>query len=118
MGQQQRAAIARALVTGPAAILADEPTGALDTRSARDVLVLLREAVDGSRQTMVMVTHDPVAASFADSVLFLADGRIEGQLAAPTAAAPTAAAAAAAAAAGYMTLLGERVAQRQMTADA
>ena len=108
VGQQQRAAIARALVTCPAAILADEPTGALDTRSARDVLVLLREAVDGSGQTVVMVTHDPVAASYADSVLFLADGRIEGQLAAPTAAA----------AAEYMTLLGERVAQRQLTAGA
>jgi putative ABC transport system ATP-binding protein len=107
-GQQQRAAIARALVTGPAAILADEPTGALDTRSARDVLVLLREAVRGFGQTVVMVTHDPVAASYADSVLFLADGRIEGQLAAPTAGA----------AAERMTLLGEQVARRQMTAGA
>ena len=83
-GQQQRAAIARALVTRPSAIFADEPTGALDTRSARDVLALLREAVRVFDQTVVMVTHDPVAASYADSVLFLADGQIVGQLANPT----------------------------------
>jgi putative ABC transport system ATP-binding protein len=84
-GQQQRVAIARALVTEPSLIVADEPTGALDTRSARAVLQLLREAVHAYDQTVVMVTHDPVAASFADAVVFLADGRIAGQLARPTA---------------------------------
>jgi len=84
-GQRQRVAIARALVTEPRVIFADEPTGALDTRSARDVLRLLREAVQVHGRTVVMVTHDPVAASYADSVLFLADGRLVGQLDAPTA---------------------------------
>ncbi len=84
-GQQQRVAIARALIARPAVIFADEPTGALDTRTARDVLGLLREAVDGLGQTVVMVTHDPVAASHADTVLFLADGRLVDTLAAPTA---------------------------------
>jgi putative ABC transport system ATP-binding protein len=84
-GEQQRVAIARALVTKPAAILADEPTGALDSKSARAVLALLREAVDDLGQTVVMVTHDPVAASYADAVLFLADGRIVGRLENPTA---------------------------------
>ena len=84
-GQQQRVAIARALVTEPAAIFADEPTGALDSRSARAILGLLRETVRDLGQTVVMVTHDPVAAAHADSVLFLADGRIAGRLEAPTA---------------------------------
>lgn len=84
-GQRQRVAIARALVTEPRVIFADEPTGALDTRSAREVLRLLREAVRVHGRTVVMVTHDPVAASYADSVLFLADGRLAGQLPAPTA---------------------------------
>ncbi|MFJ4781870.1 ABC transporter ATP-binding protein [Streptomyces sp. NPDC088794] len=84
-GQRQRVAIARALVTEPRVIFADEPTGALDTRSARDVLRLLREAVQVHGRTVVMVTHDPVAASYADSVLFLADGRLVGRLDAPTA---------------------------------
>jgi putative ABC transport system ATP-binding protein len=84
-GQQQRVAIARALVTEPSLIFADEPTGALDTRSARTVLRLLQEAVHVYDQTVVMVTHDPVAASFADAVVFLADGRIAGQLEGPTA---------------------------------
>ncbi len=84
-GQQQRVAIARALVTEPSVIFADEPTGALDTRSARAVLGLLKEAVHVYDQTVVMVTHDPVAASFADSVVFLADGRIAGRLGNPTA---------------------------------
>ncbi|PBC59816.1 ABC transporter [Streptomyces sp. Tue6028] len=83
-GQRQRVAIARALVTEPRVIFADEPTGALDTRSARDVLVLLREAVRVHGRTVVMVTHDPVAASYADSVVFLADGRLAGELHAPT----------------------------------
>jgi putative ABC transport system ATP-binding protein len=84
-GQQQRVAIARALVTQPDAVFADEPTGALDTRTGRQVLELLRRVVDDSGQTVVMVTHDPVAASFADRVLFLADGRLTGVMDAPTA---------------------------------
>ncbi|HUR08991.1 MAG TPA: ABC transporter ATP-binding protein [Nonomuraea sp.] len=83
-GQQQRVAIARALVTRPEVVFGDEPTGALDTMTARDVLTLLREIVDGTGQTVVMVTHDPVAASYADAVLFLADGRIVDSLAVPT----------------------------------
>jgi putative ABC transport system ATP-binding protein len=85
-GQQQRVAIARALIAGPEVIFADEPTGALDTMTAREVLVLLRETVDTMGQTIVMVTHDPVAASYADTVLFLADGRIADTMNAPTAA--------------------------------
>ncbi|WP_329426748.1 ABC transporter ATP-binding protein [Streptosporangium sp. NBC_01495] len=84
-GQQQRVAIARALVTRPEVVFGDEPTGALDTMTARDVLTLLREVVDGMGQTVVMVTHDPVAASYADTVLFLADGRIVDIVTAPTA---------------------------------
>ncbi|MET7419887.1 ABC transporter ATP-binding protein [Dactylosporangium sp. NPDC005555] len=75
-GQQQRVAIARALATRPEVIFCDEPTGALDTETAADVLTLLRAVVDEHRQTVVMVTHDPVAASYADRVLVLADGRI------------------------------------------
>jgi putative ABC transport system ATP-binding protein len=75
-GQQQRAAIARALVTRPDVLFGDEPTGALDTATAREVLVLLRRCVDDAGQTVVMVTHDPRAAAYADTVLFLADGRL------------------------------------------
>jgi ABC-type lipoprotein export system ATPase subunit len=75
-GQQQRVAIARALVTRPEVIFCDEPTGALDTQTAAEVLGLLRSAVDDTGQTVIMVTHDPVAASYADRVLVLADGRI------------------------------------------
>jgi putative ABC transport system ATP-binding protein len=75
-GQQQRVAIARALVTRPAVLFADEPTGALDAASSREVLRLLRAAVDQHGQTVVMVTHDPFAAAHADRVLFLADGRV------------------------------------------
>ncbi|MFI7448531.1 ABC transporter ATP-binding protein [Nonomuraea sp. NPDC049714] len=82
-GQQQRVAIARALVTRPEVVFGDEPTGALDTMTAREVLKLLREVVDNLGQTVVMVTHDPVAASYADSVLFLADGRIVDAMSAP-----------------------------------
>ncbi|MEE4542027.1 ABC transporter ATP-binding protein [Streptomyces sp. V4-01] len=82
-GQQQRVAIARALVTDPEVIFADEPTGALDTVTAREVLGLLRHAVDTMGATVVMVTHDPVAASYADRVVFLADGAPAGELAAP-----------------------------------
>jgi putative ABC transport system ATP-binding protein len=75
-GQQQRVAIARAMVTRPAVLFADEPTGALDSKSARTVLGLLRRMVDSAGQTIVMVTHDPSAAAHADSVVFLSDGRI------------------------------------------
>ncbi|WP_062206983.1 ABC transporter ATP-binding protein [Streptomyces sp. NBRC 109706] len=84
-GQQQRVAITRALVTEPDVIFADEPTGALDTRSAREVLGLLGEAVRVHGRTVVMVTHDPVAAACADQVLFLADGRLVGTLVRPSA---------------------------------
>jgi putative ABC transport system ATP-binding protein len=79
-GQQQRVAIARALVTEPEVIFADEPTGALDTGTAAEVLGLLRHAVDRMGATVVMVTHDPVAASCADRVVFLADGELAGRL--------------------------------------
>ncbi|WP_067494271.1 ABC transporter ATP-binding protein [Actinoplanes sp. TFC3] len=75
-GQQQRVAIARALATRPEVIFCDEPTGALDTQTAADVLTLLRSVVDIHAQTVIMVTHDPVAASYADRVVVLADGRI------------------------------------------
>jgi putative ABC transport system ATP-binding protein len=84
-GQQQRVAIARALVTRPEVVFADEPTGALDTRTGRGVLALLREVVDADGHTVVMVTHDPAAAAHADRVLLLADGRLAGTLEAPTA---------------------------------
>jgi putative ABC transport system ATP-binding protein len=84
-GQQQRVAIARALVTRPEVVFADEPTGALDTRTGREILALLRHVVDDLGQTVVMVTHDPVAASHADRVVFLADGRLAGSLEAPDA---------------------------------
>jgi putative ABC transport system ATP-binding protein len=84
-GQQQRVAIARALVTRPAVVFGDEPTGALDLRTGREVLTLLREVVDVLGQTLVMVTHDPVAASYADRVLFLADGSIVEGMDAPDA---------------------------------
>jgi putative ABC transport system ATP-binding protein len=83
-GQQQRVAIARALVTRPDVIFADEPTGALDTRTSREVLALLRRAVDAHGRTIIMVTHDPAAAARADRVVFLADGRIVDEMAAPT----------------------------------
>ncbi|QKW34217.1 ABC transporter ATP-binding protein [Actinomadura sp. NAK00032] len=83
-GQQQRVAIARALITRPAVLFGDEPTGALDTGTAREVLALLREAVEETGQTVVMVTHDPVAAAHADRALFLADGRLAGELELPT----------------------------------
>jgi putative ABC transport system ATP-binding protein len=77
-GQQQRVAIARALAPRPAVVLADEPTGNLDTHSSREVLGLLRTAVREYGQTILMVSHDPVAASYADRVLVLADGRLVG----------------------------------------
>jgi putative ABC transport system ATP-binding protein len=84
-GQQQRVAIARALVTGPEVVFADEPTGALDSRTGREVLALLREIVDADGRTVVMVTHDPAAAAWADRVILLADGRLAGSLEAPSA---------------------------------
>jgi putative ABC transport system ATP-binding protein len=85
-GQQQRVAVARALVTRPEIVFADEPTAALDPRTAGHVLRLLREAVDATGQTVVLVTHDPVAAAWADSVVFLSAGRIVDELPHPTAA--------------------------------
>ncbi|MFJ9516898.1 ABC transporter ATP-binding protein [Kitasatospora sp. NPDC101801] len=84
-GQQQRVAVARALVTRPEIIFADEPTAALDPRSAGHVLRLLREAVDQTGQTIVLVTHDPAAAAWADSVVFLGGGRIVDEMVSPTA---------------------------------
>ncbi|MEV6599648.1 ABC transporter ATP-binding protein [Actinoplanes sp. NPDC051346] len=84
-GQQQRVAIARALITHPDVLFGDEPTGALDSTTGREVLRMLRAMVDEQRQTIVMVTHDPVAASYADRVVFLADGRLHGELTAPSA---------------------------------
>jgi ABC-type lipoprotein export system ATPase subunit len=84
-GQQQRVAIARALVSRPEVVFADEPTGALDTRTGRDVLALLRELVDQDGHTVVMVTHDPAAAARADEVILLADGQIVGTMIAPDA---------------------------------
>ncbi|MEE6263987.1 ABC transporter ATP-binding protein [Plantactinospora sonchi] len=84
-GQQQRVAIARALITRPAVVFADEPTGALDSASGQDVMRLLSETVQRHGQTVIMVTHDPVAAAYADRVVFLADGRLAGELAQPTA---------------------------------
>ncbi|HXT91582.1 MAG TPA: ABC transporter ATP-binding protein, partial [Trebonia sp.] len=81
----QRVAIARALVTTPQVLFADEPTGALDTRTSRDVLWLLSVMVTEQQQTIIMVTHDPMAAAYADRVIFLADGRVTDTLARPTA---------------------------------
>ncbi|TKK86590.1 ABC transporter ATP-binding protein [Herbidospora galbida] len=79
-GEQQRVAIARALITKPAVVFADEPTGQLDTQTSRQVLGMLRRLVDDHGQTMIMVTHDPVTASYADRVIFLEDGRIVDEL--------------------------------------
>ena len=84
-GQQQRVAVARALASQPAIVFADEPTGNLDSRAGAEVLALLRHAVTDMGQTIVMVTHDPTAASFADRVVFLADGRITDEMSEPTA---------------------------------
>jgi len=83
-GQIQRVAVARALITQPKVIFADEPTGNLDRRSGTELLTLLRRCVTELAQTVVMVTHDPAAAAHADRVLFLADGRVAGELPAPT----------------------------------
>jgi putative ABC transport system ATP-binding protein len=79
-GQQQRVAIARALVTRPAVVFADEPTGALDIAASRDVLDLLHKLVGRHGLTVVLVTHDPLAAAYAGRVLFLADGRIADEM--------------------------------------
>ena len=84
-GQQQRVACARALVSRPQIVFADEPTGNLDSRAGAEVLGFLRRAVDEMGQTVVMVTHDPVAAAYADRILFLADGRIVDEMRNPTA---------------------------------
>jgi putative ABC transport system ATP-binding protein len=84
-GQQQRVACARALVARPEVIFADEPTGNLDSRSGAEVLNFLRNSVREFGQTIVMVTHDPNAASYADRVIFLADGQLVAELNAPTA---------------------------------
>ena len=83
-GQQQRVAVARALVPQPDIVFADEPTGALDSRTGTEILEFMRHAVDESGQTIVMVTHDPHAASYANNVLFLADGQIIDEMADPT----------------------------------
>ena len=83
-GQQQRVAVARALVSQPAIVFADEPTGNLDSITGNEVLEFLRSAVDDLNQTLVMVTHDAAAASRADRVLFLADGKIVEELSAPS----------------------------------
>lgn len=84
-GQQQRVAVGRALASRPEIVFGDEPTGNLDSRSSGEVLRILRESVDHLGQTVVIVTHDPRAASYADRVLFLADGRIVDELRSPTA---------------------------------
>jgi putative ABC transport system ATP-binding protein len=84
-GQQQRVAVARAMVSRPQVIFADEPTGNLDSRASAEILGFMRQAVDELRQTIVMVTHDPVAAGFSDRAVFLADGQIVDELQNPTA---------------------------------
>jgi putative ABC transport system ATP-binding protein len=83
-GQQQRVAVARALISQPEVVFADEPTGALDSRASAELLQFLRSVVDDLGQTVVMVTHDPGAASYADRVVFLADGAVVEELADPT----------------------------------
>ena len=84
-GQQQRVAVARALASRPEIIFADEPTGNLDSRAGTEVLTFMRRAVDEMGQTIVMVTHDPMAAAYADRIVFLADGRIVDEMGEPTA---------------------------------
>ncbi len=106
-GQQQRVAIARALVTNPAVVFADEPTGALDSKTAREILALMQESVQVHDQTIVMVTHDPVAASYADRVVFLTDGLVVAEMENPTVDAV----------AVRLARLGERVEQRAEAAD-
>ena len=84
-GQQQRVAVARALASRPDVVFADEPTGNLDSQTGAEILSFMRRAVSEFGQTIVMVTHDAVAAAYADRVLFLADGRIVHEIADPTA---------------------------------
>jgi putative ABC transport system ATP-binding protein len=84
-GQQQRVAVARAMASRPEIIFADEPTGNLDSHAGTEVLTFMRRAVDEMGQTIVMVTHDPVAASYADRIVFLADGRVVDEMEKPTA---------------------------------
>jgi putative ABC transport system ATP-binding protein len=84
-GQQQRVAVARALVSQPEIVFADEPTGNLDSKASAEILTFMRRAVDELAQTIVMVTHDPYAAAYADRVVFLADGRVIDELSGPTA---------------------------------
>jgi putative ABC transport system ATP-binding protein len=84
-GQQQRVAVARALLSRPAIVFADEPTGNLDSRSGAEILTFMRQAVDDLGQTTVIVTHDPVAASYSNRVVFLADGKIVDEMLDPTA---------------------------------
>ena len=83
-GQQQRVAVARALISKPEVVFADEPTGALDSKASNELLQFLRSVVDDLGQTVLMVTHDPRAAAYADRVVFLVDGRIVDELTAPT----------------------------------
>ena len=83
-GQQQRVAVARALASRPKIIFADEPTGNLDSRSGAEILSFMRHAVNDLGQTIVMVTHDPVAAAYADRVVFLADGKVVDEVTSPT----------------------------------
>jgi putative ABC transport system ATP-binding protein len=85
-GQQQRVAVARALASQPRIIFADEPTGNLDSITGAEILTFMRKAVDDLGQTIVMVTHDPVAAAYADRIIFLADGRVVNEMTEPTAA--------------------------------
>ena len=84
-GQQQRVAVARALASQPRIIFADEPTGNLDSITGAEILTFMRKAVDDLGQTIVMVTHDPVAAAYADRIIFLADGHIVNEMIEPTA---------------------------------
>jgi putative ABC transport system ATP-binding protein len=84
-GQQQRVAVARALASEPRIILADEPTGNLDSTTGGEILSFMRMAVDQLDQTIVMVTHDPVAAAYADRIVFLADGKVVSEMLEPTA---------------------------------
>ncbi|MFD5066004.1 ABC transporter ATP-binding protein, partial [Streptomyces sp. NPDC058394] len=83
-GQQQRVAVARALITRPAIVFGDEPTGNLDSRAGAEILGFLRDSVRELGRTVVMVTHDPVAAGFADRVVFLSDGRLVDEMPQPT----------------------------------
>ncbi len=84
-GQQQRVAVARALASRPDIIFADEPTGNLDSKTGAEILSFMKRAATDMGQTIVMVTHDPIAASYTDTVLFLADGKLEGEMNEPTA---------------------------------